>query len=50
MSLVFLILKLYMLWVGKKYHVFTPPTLANGKTDSFRIKTGVGSSFLNFRE
>lgn len=29
-----------------KYHVFDPPAIANGKIDSFRVKTGVGSSFF----
>lgn len=39
-----------MLWEWMKCKVFTPPALSNGEMDSFRIKTGVGSSFLNFRE
>jgi hypothetical protein len=38
-----------MLWEGMKYKVFTPPALANGKTDSFSIETGVGSTFIFLR-
>lgn len=38
-----------MLWGRMKYHVFAPPALANGKIDLFRVKTGVGSSFLKLR-
>ena len=40
---------LYMLWEGVKYHVFAPPAIANGEIDSFRVETGVGSSFLKLR-
>ena len=35
-----------MLWEWRKCKVFAPPVLANGKIDSFRVKTGVGSSFF----